>query len=61
MQAADVMTVNVVSVDPDMPVQQVAKLLSERGISGVPVVEKGGRLVLQVSGNATIEIDATGK
>jgi CBS domain-containing protein len=49
MQAADVMTVNVVSVDPETPVQEVAKLLSERGISGVPVVEKGGRLVGMIS------------
>ena len=49
MQAADVMTVNVVSVDPEMPVQQIAKLLSDRGISGVPVVEKDGRLVGMIS------------
>ena len=45
MRAADVMTVNVLSVDPETPVQEVAKLLSERGISGVPVVEKAGKLV----------------
>ena len=45
MLAADVMTVNVVSVDPETPVQEIAKLLSERGISGVPVVEKAGKLV----------------
>ena len=49
MRAADVMTVNVVSVDPDMPVQEIARLMSERGISGVPVVEKDGRLVGMIS------------
>jgi CBS domain-containing protein len=49
MLAADVMTVNVVSVDPETPVQEIAKLLSERGISGVPVVEKSGKLVGMIS------------
>jgi CBS domain-containing protein len=48
MRAMDVMTTGVVSVDPDMAVQDLAKLISERGISGVPVVENG-RLVGLVS------------
>lgn len=39
MHAMDVMTTGVVTVSPDMSVQELAKLLSERGISGVPVVE----------------------
>ena len=39
MRAMDVMTVRVVTVSPDMSVQDLAKLMSERGISGVPVVE----------------------
>ena len=37
MRAIDVMTVNVITVDPDTSVQEVAQLLSERGISGVPL------------------------
>ena len=49
MQAADVMTVDVVTVDPETPVQQVASLLSERGISGVPVVDENRRLVGMIS------------
>jgi CBS domain-containing protein len=49
MHAADVMTPAVVSVDPDMTVQDLAKLLSERGISGAPVVDAGGRMVGIVS------------
>jgi CBS domain-containing protein len=49
MHAADVMTPTVVSVDPDMTVQDLAKLLSERGISGAPVVDAGGRMVGIVS------------
>jgi len=49
MQAADVMTVDVVTVDPETPVQQVASLLSERGISGVPVVDGKRQLVGMIS------------
>jgi CBS domain-containing protein len=49
MRAMDVMTTNVITVDPDTPVQALATLLSERGISGVPVVDKDSRLVGIVS------------
>jgi CBS domain-containing protein len=45
----DVMTTNVITVGPDTPVQDVAKLLSERSISGVPVVDAENRLVGIVS------------
>jgi len=45
----DVMTTNAITVSPDTPVQDVAKILSERGISGVPVVDAGSRLVGIVS------------
>ena len=44
----DVMTKDVISVPPDMPLKEVAKLLTEHGISGVPVVD-GGRVVGVVS------------
>jgi CBS domain-containing protein len=37
MRAVDVMTTKVVTVDPDKSMQALAALLSERGISGVPV------------------------
>jgi CBS domain-containing protein len=49
MRAMDVMTTEVITVDPDTSVQAVAKLLSERGISGVPVVDAADRLVGIVS------------
>ena len=39
MRAMDVMTTNVITVDPNTSVQALATLLSERGISGVPVVD----------------------
>jgi predicted transcriptional regulator len=37
MRAMDVMTTEVISVDPDASVQALAALLSERGISWVPL------------------------
>jgi len=49
MRAMDVMTTNVITVDPDTSVQAVAKLLSEQAISGVPVINAAGRLVGIVS------------
>jgi CBS domain-containing protein len=39
MKARDFMTSSVLSVDPDTPVQRVAELLLEHGISAVPVVD----------------------
>ena len=41
MIAADIMTKNVVTVTPDTPVVEIAKLLMEKRISAVPVVENG--------------------
>jgi CBS domain-containing protein len=49
MRAMDVMTANVITVGPDTSVQDLAGLLSERGISGVPVVDSEERLVGIVS------------
>jgi CBS domain-containing protein len=49
MRAMDVMTTDVITVDPDMTVQTLATLLAERGISGAPVVDAGGQVVGVVS------------
>lgn len=49
MRAMDIMTTDVITVDPDVTVQDLAKLLAERGISGAPVVDASGRLVGIVS------------
>ena len=49
MRAMDVMIANVITVGPDTSVQDLARLLSERGISGVPVVNSEERLVGIVS------------
>src|SRR5512135_2227449 len=49
MHAIDVMTHSVVTVDPDTTVQDLATLLSDRGISGAPVVDANGRMIGIVS------------
>jgi CBS domain-containing protein len=42
MNASDVMTCDVVSVSPDTPTREIAKLLLDKGISAVPVVDDTG-------------------
>ena len=49
MRAMDVMTTSVVTVGPDTSVQEVAKILSDQGISGVPVVDADNRVLGIVS------------
>ncbi len=48
MKVRDVMSSDVVSVAPNMPLKELAALLTERRISGVPVVD-GGNVVGVVS------------
>jgi len=45
MKAKDIMTRIVVSVDPDTTVLQAARLMLKHHISGLPVVDKAGKLV----------------
>jgi len=45
MKAKDVMTGNVISIDPEQTVLQAARLMLQHHISGLPVVDAGGRLV----------------
>jgi CBS-domain-containing membrane protein len=42
MTASEVMTRNVFTVDPETPTRAVAKLLLDKGISAVPVVDANG-------------------
>ncbi len=49
MNAKDVMTTEVITVSPDTTVQALAALLSEKGISGAPVVDAAGHMVGIVS------------
>jgi CBS domain-containing protein len=45
MQARDVMTRGVISIDPDATVLQAARIMLQHHISGLPVVDAAGRLV----------------
>jgi len=49
MRASDVMTANVLTVGPTTSVQELAVLLSQHNISGVPVLDAAGMLVGIVS------------
>lgn len=49
MIAKDVMTTNVVTVEPETAVSDIAKLLLERNISAVPVVDLEGKIAGIVS------------
>ena len=49
MRAMDVMTSKVITVDENASVITVAKLLAERGISAVPVVDSENRVIGMVS------------
>jgi CBS domain-containing protein len=45
MKAKDVMTSPVVTIEPDVDVLQAVRIMLQRRVSGLPVVEKDGRLV----------------
>jgi CBS domain-containing protein len=60
MNASDVMTVRVITIEPDATVQSAAKLMLERGISALPVVDKGGRLIGIISEGDLIRRAETG-
>jgi len=49
MKARDVMTSAVVSVSPETPMSEIAKILRDHGISAVPVVDNAGAPVGMVS------------
>jgi CBS domain-containing protein len=49
MKARDVMTATVVSVGPDTPTREVAKILRDHGISAVPVVDSAGAPIGMIS------------
>ncbi|MEO5338991.1 MAG: CBS domain-containing protein [Magnetococcus sp. MYC-9] len=51
MQAKEFMTREVISVPPDMPIQEVAALLTEKKISGVPVIGEVGLMGIITEGD----------
>jgi CBS domain-containing protein len=42
---SDMMTPNPITISPDAPVEEAARLISERGHNRLPVVDEDGRLV----------------
>src|ERR1051326_1975433 len=56
MISKDIMTRNVYTIAPEATVQQVAQLLSQKSISGVPVIDKDDRIIGIIS-----EADIIGK
>lgn len=44
MKARDIMTTNVVTVSPETDIAEAVRLMLERQISGVPVIDNSGRL-----------------
>jgi len=49
MKAKDVMTSPVISVEPDASIWEAVRIMLQRRISGLPVIDKQGRLVGMVS------------
>jgi CBS domain-containing membrane protein len=47
--AAEIMTTDVVAVNPDTPVAEVAAAMGRRGVSGIPVVDAGHKVVGVIS------------
>ena len=45
LSAKDIMTKDVVTVSPDLPVEKLASLLWEKRISGVPVIDDDGSVL----------------
>jgi CBS domain-containing protein len=57
MKARDVMSKPVISVHPDTPLREVARLLLDKEISAVPVVDNNGTLIGMVSEGDLIRPD----
>jgi CBS domain-containing protein len=57
MNARDVMTKPVVSVRPDMSTREIARLLLDKGISAVPVVDNNGAPIGMVTEGDLIRRD----
>jgi CBS domain-containing protein len=54
LKAKDIMTGNVITVSPSTTIEALARILVEHRISGVPVVDPGGRLAGIVTENDLI-------
>jgi CBS domain-containing protein/uncharacterized membrane protein len=61
MKLRDIMTTEVVSVVPDTPTREIARLLLDKGISAVPVVDDGGVPVGMVGESDLVGRDEAGQ
>jgi CBS domain-containing protein len=55
LHARDIMTTEVLAVSPETSIAELSKILENRKIGGVPVVDKGGRLVGVITQNDLVE------
>ena len=60
MQAADIMTVAVVTATPELTVREAARIMLENGVSALPVINSDGRLVGIVSEGDLVRRAETG-
>ena len=60
MQAADIMTVDVITATPEMSVRDAAALMLDRGISALPVLDRDIRLVGIISEGDLVRRTETG-
>lgn len=58
LKAKDIMTTGVATVSPETTIEDLGRLLIEKGISGVPVIDAAGRLVGIVTENDLIRQNA---
>lgn len=58
MTVSDIMNPDVVSVPPDLTVRELTRLLSDQGISGVPVVDTTGEVLGVVSSTDVVRLAA---
>lgn len=49
IKAQEIMTREVVRVEPDTPLVEAAEIMARKGVSGVPVVDAGGKVVGLIS------------
>jgi CBS-domain-containing membrane protein len=55
LQARDIMTTEVLTVSPETSISELSKTLENRKIGGLPVLDKGGRLVGVITQSDLVE------
>ncbi len=55
LQARDIMTTEVLTVSPETSIAELSKTLENRKIGGLPVLDKGGRLVGVITQSDLVE------